>query len=148
MKFALLMALALQAPAIVSSGPIDGLPIGVLPRQALPAKGCAAYLFTTGQTKALAAMATADPATLRLVLEGKTIDLSHAGAVTGGTFGFAPQTDYRDQTVSASLAMTVARRDDLREGAIVSQATLTIERQGADAVVVPLAGLIGCRSPT
>lgn len=149
MKIMLPIVFALQAAATTSTGPIDGLPIGVLSRQALPAKGCAAYLFTTGQTRALAAMAIADPASLRLVLDGKTIDLSHAGAsdVAGGTLGFAPRTDYRADGVSVSLTMTVARRNDLRDGAIVSDATLMLERSGMDSVIVPLAGLIGCASP-
>ena len=48
---ALLLALLADPPAS-----IDDLPIGGLAPQALPTRGCAAYLFTGGATRALAAM--------------------------------------------------------------------------------------------
>ena len=134
----LALALAAEAP------PVDGLPIGVLPRQDLPAKGCAAYLFTTGTARAMVAMASAEPAQLRLTIDGATIDVARASQSGEGGFGFAGTTEYVRAEVTATLNMTITPRGDIVGGAAVPEATLRIDRPGKDGVVLPLAGLIGC----
>lgn len=141
MKFAfLLLAAQVAAP---SSG-IDGLPIGPLPQQALPARGCAAYLFSTGTTRTLAAMVTADPGTLRLSLDGKVLDLPRTGATGSASLGLNAESVYRTGDVVATVQMTVELRQNLTAGAAVPVATLRLDREGRDTLVVPLAGLVGC----
>lgn len=149
MMFALLLALAQAAPTAPSAPAspavsIDGLPIGPLPQQALPARGCAAYLFSTGQTRVLAAMMTADPATLRITLDGKVTDLGRTGATGIAPLGFNAENVYRDGEVVATVTMTIEQRQNLTAGAAVPTATMRLDRPGQDTVVVPLAGLIGC----
>lgn len=139
--FALLLALAADPPKPAA---IDGLPIGVIGRQALPPKGCAAYFFTATAKRELVAMATADPATLRLAIDGATIDVARATQSGTGDYGFAASTVYRGAEVTATLDMTVARRADLTSGAAVPEASLRVDRPGKDGFVVPLQGLIGC----
>ncbi|WP_341208265.1 hypothetical protein [uncultured Sphingomonas sp.] len=141
MKFAFLL---LAAQAAAPAPAIDGLPIGALPQQALPARGCAAYLFSTGTTRTLAAMATADPGTLRLSIDGKVIDLPRTGATGTAPLGFNAENVYRRDDIVATVQMTVELRQNLTEGAAVPVATLRLDREGRDTVVVPLAGLIGC----
>jgi hypothetical protein len=131
------MILALILQAAVPAGP------GTLPVQALPAKGCAAYLWSVADRR-LVAMAGADPAQLRLVIDGKAIDVARSGERGTGDYGFAGTTDYARAEVSATLDMTVARRADITAGAAVPSGVLTIVRPGQDSVVVPVAGLIGC----
>ncbi len=141
MKFAfLLLAAQVAAPA----PGIDGLPIGALPQQALPARGCAAYLFSTGTTRTLAAMVTADPGTLRLSLDGKVIDLPRTGAAGSAALGLNAESVYRAGDVVATVQMTVELRQNLTAGAAVPVATLRLDREGRDTLVVPLAGLVGC----
>jgi hypothetical protein len=137
-----LLVLAAAQSAVPAT--IDGLPLGGLPRQALPAQGCAAYLFTTGQTRVLAAMA--GPASLRLALDGVTADYPRVGEGGAETLGLPLGASYRAGDVTATLDMTIARRSDLTAGAMVPQATLRIDRTGRDTLVVPLAGLVGCRT--
>lgn len=146
MTFALLLALAqvATAPAAPPPDSIDGLPLGTLPRQELPARGCAAYLFSTGQTRVLAAMVTADPATLRIVLDGSTRDLARAGAAGNASLGFNAETVYRGGEVTATVQLTIEPRPNLNNGAAVPSATLRLDRAGQDTLVVPLAGLVGC----
>jgi len=132
------LLLALQVP--------DPLP-APLGRQALPARGCAAYLWSRGPTPALVAMATADPATLRLALGGKPADyprIAASGAAAG--YGLAARTEYRLGGVTATLDLTLAARADLTQGAAVTDATLTIVRDGAETLVLPVGGLVGCRT--
>ncbi|MDR6787042.1 hypothetical protein J2Y58_000380 [Sphingomonas sp. BE138] len=149
MMFAFLLAAAqvAAAPATPAAAPatgIDGLPIGALPPQALPARGCAAYLFSTGTTRVLAAMATADPATLRIMIDGRTLDLARTGATGTAPLGFNAENVYRGGDVVATVQMTIELRQNLTAGAAVPSATLRLDREGSDTLVVPLAGLVGC----
>lgn len=145
--FALLLA---PAPVFAADPPpptsIDGYPIAGIGRQSLPAKGCAAYLFTTGETRTLVAMAGAQAGTLRLALDGQVRDYARAAQEPATDLGFADQTRYALGGTSATLTMTITRRADLAQGAIVSDATLLIERDGKDGIILPLAGMVGCAS--
>ena len=132
----ILLALLAQAAAPV----LD--PIG---RQQLPATGCAAYLWSASDRQ-MVAMASADPAQLRVVVDGKPVDLARVSQHGEGGLGFAASTDYGSGEVAATLDLTVAIRADLRDGGTVPQATLRLEIAHRDALVVPLGGLIGCRS--
>lgn len=118
--------------------------LGPIGRQALPARGCAAYLWDTAPKRRLVAMATADPGQIRLQLDGKTVDVARAGQRGAAGFGFAGTTEYRGADVTAVLDLTVQTRADLTGGAVVPAATLRIERPGRDTLVAPVAGLIGC----
>ncbi|SFP36773.1 hypothetical protein [Sphingomonas rubra] len=117
--------------------------LGALDRQALPARGCAAYLWNPTD-RSFAAMAGADPANLRVKLDSKVVDLPRVAQVGQGGYGLATTTSYQAGPLAATLTMTVAARDDLTAGAMVPQATLTLRRPGSDELVQPLAGLIGC----
>ena len=123
---------------------IDGLPLGQLPKQALPATGCAAYLWSDGTTHALVAMASADPALLRLSIGGTIADYPRVAQHGIGGLGFAGSTTYRSGAVIATLEMTVVTQTDLTQGAAVHDAVLTLVRTGHDTVVLPVGGLIGC----
>jgi hypothetical protein len=145
MIVAFLLALA-QATAAPAPPPdsIDGLPLSTLPRQELPARGCAAYLFSTGQTRGLAAVVTADPASLRIALDGAVRDLARTAAAGNAAFGFNGETVYRGGEVSATVTLTIEQRPNLNNGAAVPSAALRLDRVGQDTLVVPLAGLVGC----
>jgi hypothetical protein len=132
------LLLAAAAPAV------DGTPLGVLAPQALPAKGCAAYLFTADGTRRFVAMAAAEDGRLRVVLDGATVDAAR-GAQTGALgFGFAASTEYRGQGFVATLELTTTPRPGLTGGATIPEATLRIDRAEKDGIAVPLVGLIGC----
>lgn len=118
--------------------------LGAIGRQELPDTGCAAYLWNTGDRQ-LVAMASADPARLRIALDGKPVDLIRADQHGEGGYGLAATTDYRGDGVAVTLEIAVATRADLKDGAAVPQATLRLAASGRDEVIVPLAGLIGCR---
>jgi hypothetical protein len=144
--FAILPALLAGAASAQTLPPaaIDGLPIGAIPTQALPAKGCAAFLWTATGTRALVAMAGADPAQLRLSVGGTMTDLPRTEEHDPGGYGFAGTTQYQAGDVTVVLTMSIATRGDLKDGASVPEATLRIDRTGQDSIVVPVAGLIGC----
>jgi len=138
----LLPALLLGQTAPPAS--IDGLPLGAIPRQTLPEHGCAAFLWSAGETRALIAMASAEPASLRLSIDGTITDLPRSAEQGAAGFGFAETTEYRAGTTSATLVISVKTRGDLKQGAVVPEATLRLDREGKDSVVLPVAGMIGC----
>ena len=141
-SLALMLALQAAAPsAATNTGPG---PLGAIGKQKLPAKGCAAYLWSMDAARQLVAMATADPAQIRLTVDGKTTDYAMATQSAAIGFGFGGVTVYRGGDVTATLDMAVAVRADISAGATVTSATLRIDRPGRDTVVMPVGGLIGC----
>lgn len=132
-----MLAVLMQAATATTPMP------GKLPQQALPERGCAAYLWSL-QDRSLVTMATADPATLRLVIDGKVVDLPQESRTGPGGFGLPTRGVYRGGGVMAALDLTFATRTDLTDGGGVPEATLTIARDGADVMVLPVAGMVGC----
>ena len=122
----------------------NDLPLGTLPKQALPASGCAAFLWSGADQKTLIAMATAEPGQLRLMLNGAAVDLARTARSGAAGFGFSDTTDYAATGVHATLAIKTETRGDLVKGGVVSEGTLRLERDGQDGIVVPVTGIIGC----
>ena len=141
-SLALMLALQAATPA-PAANPGPG-PLGAIGKQKLPAKGCAAYLWSMDAARQLVAMASADPAQIRLTVDGKTTDYAMATQSPAIGFGFGGVTVYRGGDVTATLDMAVAVRADISAGATVTSATLRIDRPGRDTVVMPVGGLIGC----
>ncbi|HEX4694152.1 hypothetical protein [Sphingomonas sp.] len=156
MKLLPLVLLALAAPALAKDkkppapqaapivASVDGLPIGAIPKQDLPAKGCAAFLWTRGPSQALIAMATADPAAIRLTVDGKIQDFAMRAENGVGGFGFSQTNEYRGGDLTATLDLTISTAADIAGGARITDSTLRIDRPGRDSVVIPVGGLIGC----
>jgi len=136
-----ILALAQAAPA----EPVPAPPVlGALPKQALPERGCAAYLWAMQDQRFVAMV---EPGRLRIMLDGKPTDLAAAEAGGGGTLGLASTTRYAGAGVTATLDMTITQRETLQDGAIVSDASIRLTRGNQDEIVVPVGGLVGC-APT
>jgi hypothetical protein len=140
----LVLILAVQAAAAAPSANPGPGPLAAIGQQKLPAKGCAAYLWNVDGNRQLVAMASADPAQIRLAIDGKTTDYAVSTQSPAIGFGFGGVTQYRGGDVTATLDMAVATRADISAGATVTSATLRIDRPGRDTIVVPVGGLIGC----
>ncbi|WP_445194025.1 hypothetical protein ACT009_05255 [Sphingomonas sp. Tas61C01] len=132
--------LAAQAATIAAPSPMSLDAIG---QQKMPAKGCAAFVWSMADRK-LVAMATAEPAQIRLSIDGRTVDLARVAEQGEGGLGFGGSIDYAGGDVTVNFEMKIVARRDLTKGAQVTDAVLRVERRGGDALVVPVAGLIGC----
>lgn len=122
---------------------VPPLLLGAIGPQELPREGCAAYLWSLGEPRRLVAMA--GPDRLRLNLDGKAIDLPRVAAEGAAGLGLSSTTRYATAGLAATVSMAVTERPDIAKGGFVSDATLTLEPQGQDAVVAPVAGMVGCR---
>ncbi len=123
---------------------IDGLPIGAIPKQELPTGSCAAFLWSKTQTTALVAMLTSEPAQIRFAPGGTVTDLVRVGQSGAGARGFAANTDYAGGDWRVTVSIDVVDRADLLDGAQIPSATMRLDREGHDSVIIPVAGLIGC----
>jgi hypothetical protein len=139
----LTLAAAQEAPKPLPRS-VDGLPIGAIPKQELPQTGCAAFFWTATQTRTLIAMASSDPARIRIAPDGKLVDLVRVRQSGPGDFGFLAQTAYAGGALSVTIEMAIARRGDLTQGGVVEGGTITIAREGGDSLIVPVVGIIGC----
>ena len=132
-----MMLLTIVAMAQAAVPPV----LGTLPKQSLPDKGCAAYLWAVQDQRFVAMV---EPGRLRIMLDGKSTDLAAAEAGGGGTLGLASTTRYAGAGVTATLDMTITQRETLQDGAIVSDASIRLTRGDQDEIVVPVGGLVGC----
>ena len=133
------------APQIIDpSSSVDGLPISALPPQQLPAKGCAAFLWTRTPSMALVAMATTNPASLRLAIDGKVADLPISAQNGIGGLGYSQIIEYRGKGTTATLQIVVKTDASTPKSGSISDATLRLDRAGRASVVIPVAGAIGC----
>lgn len=123
---------------------VDGLPISALPPQRLPAKGCAAFLWTRTPSMALVAMASTDPAALRVTIGGKVTDLPISAQNGIGGLGFSQITEYQSRGATATLQINVKTDASAPKSGSIADATLRIDRPGQASVVIPVAGAIGC----
>jgi len=136
---------SLSAPQVIDpASSVDGLPISALPAQRLPAKGCAAFLWTRTSSMALVAMASTDPASLRLTIDGKVADLPISAQNGIGGLGYSQITEYRGRGTTATLQIVVKTDASTPKSGSISDATLRIDRTGRVSVVIPVAGAIGC----
>ena len=140
----MLVATAQAAPQPFNGSPLDGLPLGVLPKQELPARGCAAFLWSATGERTLVAMVTADPAIVRLSLGGAITDLPRTAQHGEAGFGFSSSSDFGSGDVTATIDMTVTAQGDIKDGASIPEGSLRLDRKGQDGVVLPVAGMIGC----
>ena len=134
---------AAAPPADPGPNPGPG-PLAAIGQQKLPAKGCAAYLWNVDGNRQMVAMAVADPAQIRIAIDGKPTDFALSTQTAPIGFGFGGVGIYRGGDVTATLDMAIATRADISAGATVTAATLRIDRPGRDTIVVPVGGLIGC----
>ena len=137
----MLLSIVALAQAAVQAVPAAPPLLGALPKQSLPERGCAAYLWAV-QDQRFGAMV--EPGRLRIMLDGKSTDLAAAEAGGGGTLGLASTTRYAGAGVTATLDMTITQRETLQDGAIVSDASIRLTRGDQDEIVVPVGGLVGC----
>ncbi|WP_294234466.1 hypothetical protein [uncultured Sphingomonas sp.] len=132
-----MMIVSIVALVQAAAAPVPG----TLPKQTLPERGCAAYLWAVQDQRFVAMV---EPGRLRVMLDGKPTDLPAAEAGGVGPLGLASTTRYAGDGVIATLDMTITQRETLQDGAIVSDATLRLARGNQDEIVVPVGGLVGC----
>lgn len=128
--------------AVAGAAPASIVPLAELPPQQLARGSCALFLWDRASGRRIAMLGNA-PALLRVVIDGRSIDLPQDRAEGAAVMGFAANASYR----------SAARRFDTRlviepatvGGAVVRDGSLTITADDGSAIVTPVAGIAGCR---
>lgn len=127
-----------EPPALAASA----LPLAELPPQEMANGSCAMFLWERS-TRRRVLMATAQPATVKVIHNGKATLLAQASAENAPVLGFTPIARYAGEAFSIGLDLTIDANE--AGNAIVRDGTLTYTAADGAAVVAPVAGIIGCK---
>lgn len=122
------------------------LPLAELPPQVLPPGQCALFLWDRTSSRRIARV---DASGLLLMQGGKPLLLPPAMADNGradasnAVLGVPPQGRYGNTALAASTDLVITPSPV--GGAVVRDGALTLTPAGGDAVVLPVAGVIGCQ---
>jgi hypothetical protein len=130
---------ALIALQVVAAQPVG--PLTELPQQQLEPGRCALFLWDRASRQRII-MLSATPAALRARIDGQINDLPQASSSGTAVMGFAPNASYRSATRQFEVAMTIAPTGT--GGAVIHNGSLTITEADGSALVVPVAGILGC----
>jgi len=125
----------------------DGLPLRTLSTQALPAQGCALFLWTVSPGRKLVLMARSDTGTVRIALTGGEVDLAPQAQSGPALAGFSERSRFATGAATIDWSLRIEQRADVTDGAVVPEGTLFYTPAAGDAVAVPVTGIIGCRTP-
>lgn len=120
--------------------PVPG-PLSELPPQTLEPGRCALFLWDKASRQRIAMLSPA-PAALRARIDGQLTDLPQASASGTAVMGFAPTARYRSAARQFDVALTILPTGT--GGAVVRDGTLTITESDGSALVIPVAGILGC----
>lgn len=135
---AALLAAAIAPPATV-------LPLGELPPQVMAKNSCALFLWDRATKHRVVMMiAIPEPATIRVVRNGKTVTLAQIAAEGEPVLGFYPKSSFGDGNLKLDFDLAITRNDGVAGGGIIRDGVLTVTTSDGAAVVAPVAGLVGC----
>jgi len=132
---------ALIALQVAAAAPAAG-PLTELPPQQLEPGRCALFLWDKASRQRIAMLTTTPTPSLRARIDGVVMDLPQAGASGTAVMGFAPGARYRSANRQLEVAMTILPTGS--GGAVVRDGTLTVTEADGSALVIPVAGILGC----
>lgn len=119
-------------------------PLAELPPQTLAPNSCAMFLWDRG-TRRRILMSVAQPPTIRINSGGIRTLAQRDGSGTP-VMGFAPRSSYADGTLTISLNLAIVPNPASVGGASIKEGVMTITGTDGEAIVSPVAGLIGCQT--
>ncbi|OYQ24034.1 hypothetical protein CHU93_16550 [Sandarakinorhabdus cyanobacteriorum] len=133
---------ALIALQVAAAAPAAG-PLTELPPQQLEPGRCALFLWDKASRQRIAMLSASPTASLRARIDGQLIDLPQASASGSAVMGFAPNARYRSAARQLDVAVTILPTGS--GGAVVRDGSLTVTEADGSALVIPVAGILGCR---
>lgn len=129
--------IALQLATAQAAGPLTELP-----PQVLEPGRCALFLWDKSSRQRIA-MLTTTPAALRARIDGTLTDLPQDSASGTAVMGFAPTARYRSAARLFDVVLSIVPTGS--GGAVVRDGSLTITQADGSALVLAVAGILGCR---
>lgn len=124
-------------------GLLLALTLAELPPQTLAPGQCAMFLWDRGRRQRIAMWTAAGPLTLALT-DGPAMLAPEPGSGSGTpVLGLLPEARFSGVAASAALDVSITP-DTTGKSATISEGVLTLTEPGGEALVIPVAGLIGC----
>lgn len=127
--------------------PVAAAPVGPLvelPPQTLAPGQCALFLWERAPSARRLAMLSASPPFARVMTAEGLRDLAQTSGAGEPRFGLTPEASYADVDLSLSVTLRFEDTQGLVGGALARDGALSIGRPGADVLVIPVAGILGC----
>lgn len=141
MSLTALLAASLVAAAPPAS-PQSPLPLAELPPQVLAVNECALVLWERGTGKRIA-MLTLRPEAIRIVSDGRVLNLPKISADGEPVVGFPARMQFSDGRVSIMTSMAIVA-NDVAGSAIVRDGIISVTGRDGVEVVSSVAGIAGC----
>ncbi|WP_426166457.1 hypothetical protein [Sandarakinorhabdus sp. DWP1-3-1] len=130
-------------PLLLAAAVASALPLGELPQQVLGKDQCAMFLWDRASERRVA-MVLANPLSLRVMRNGVATTLPASDAGTGApVLGFPSRLRFADAGSAIAIDATIEPNDG-GIGGVVRDAIITMTLPTGEAVVAPVAGLVGC----
>ncbi|MBX3479206.1 MAG: hypothetical protein KF842_02320 [Caulobacter sp.] len=140
-------SVALAAPKSQKAPPLDngGLAFAELPPQELAAGQCALFLWARTSPPRRFLMATQNPASARVSLDGRTLDLPLSAWDGEAVYGVHETQTFAGEGVTLTVRFTAEERKGLVGGLVVPSASVEYRDAAGWETVIPAAGMIACQ---
>ncbi|BBE34241.1 hypothetical protein [Sphingosinicella microcystinivorans] len=132
------------APRPLATNVSAARPLAELPQQDLQQGQCGMALWQRTEPARRIAFVLDEPATIRIVDDGKVIVLARTASEGDPVVRHAPVQRFAGAGHSVTIDVRMEQREGLTAGAIIPEGTLT-SQSARGSVVLPVFGLIGCR---
>lgn len=122
-----------------------GLPLGEAPAVRLQSGQCALALWTLGAPATRIAIAVSQPASLRVNVNGRGLDLARSDYDGDPVFGHYPRQTWAGDGVLLTLRTGFSTREGMVGGAVTQDATLGYRGPDGEEMVIPVSGLVACQ---
>jgi hypothetical protein len=90
-------------------------------------------------------MLSASPPFARIATPAGARDLPQTAGAGEPRFGLTPEARYADSELALRVELRFEEAQGLVGGALARDGALSVETSGADAIVIPVAGILGCK---
>jgi hypothetical protein len=133
------------APALPAAPPGPIGPLAELPPQTLGPGQCALFLWERAPSARRLAMLSAAPPFARVMTADGPRDLAQTEGAGEPRFGLTPEAAYADATLRLRVDLRFEDAQGLVGGALARDGALAVEGPDGETVVIPVAGILGCR---
>lgn len=138
---------ALAAPKSQKAPPLDngGLAFAELPPQKLAPGQCALFLWARTTPARRFLMATQNPASARVSLDGRTLDVPLTAWDGEAFYGVHDTQTFTGDGITLTVRFTAEARKGLVGGLVVPSASVEYRDAAGWETVIPAAGMIACQ---
>jgi hypothetical protein len=122
------------------------LRFGALPSQDLQAGHCGLFLWTGIERPVFLFFGSDDPARATVRLKGRDRQLKRTSVSGERIYGHFERQTFEGQGLTFAVNLTFDAERSLPDGAVVQKGSITVRDKGGTETIIPVAGMVGCKS--